>query len=224
MPNHDSLTIRQSQSTLLASNTVLRNTYLLLSLTLLFSAATAGLSMWMNVPPMSPFLVLLVYAGLLIMTVKSRNTGWGIISTFAFTGFLGFTLGPILNLFIKQIPHGGALIMQALGGTGLIFISLSAYTLTTRRSFSFLGNFVFVGMLVAFFASIANLFLHLPALQIAVSAAFMVLSSMFILYRTSQIIEGGETNYIMATIDLYVSIYNLFMSLLHLLSVFSNRD
>lgn len=194
---------------------------MLLSMTLLFSAAMAGLAMLANVPVINPLLVLAGYIGLLILTMKTRNSGWGIASTFAFTGFLGFTLGPILNIYTQHVAGGGALVMQALGGTGFIFVGLSSYSLITRKNFSFLGNFLFVGLLVAFFAGIANIFLHIPALQIAVSSAFMVLSSVFILYRTSQIVNGGETNYIVATIDLYVAIYNLFISLLQILSFFS---
>jgi len=215
----------QSQVNILATNTVLRNTYLLLSLTLLFSAAMAGISMLLNVAPLNPLLTLVGYFALLIVTVKSRNSGWGILATFAFTGFLGFTLGPILNAFTHTFSNGSALIMQALGGTGVIFVCLSGYALATQKNFSYLGNFLVVGMVVAFLAGIANLFFHIPALQIAVSSAFMVLSSGFILYRTSEIIHGGETNYIMATIDLYVALYNLFLSLLQLLAFFSgNRD
>lgn len=221
MANQDFSTYSQSQPSLLASNAVLRNTYMLLSLTLLFSAAMAGISMMLNVQMFSPFLVLIVNMGLLIATVKCRNSGWGIVLTFAFTGFMGFTLGPILNFYTNNIAGGSSLIMQALGGTGLIFVSLSAYTLTTRKCFSFLGNFLFIGFIVALFAIVANLFLHIPALQITLSAVFMVLSSMLILYRTSQIVNGGETNYVMATIDLYVAIYNLFLSLLQILSFFS---
>lgn len=221
MSQRDVSTFSQSAAQALATNAVLRNTYMLLSLTLLFSAAMAGLAMAMNVPPISPFLVLIGYFGLLFLTMKCRDSGMGVLCTFLFTGFMGFTLGPILNLYVNNIANGGMLIMQALGGTGLIFISLSGYALVTRKNFSFMGGFLMVGLLVAFLAGIANIFFHIPALSLAVSAAFVLLSSGFILYKTSDIIHGGETNYIMATIDLYVALYNLFLSLLRLLSFFS---
>lgn len=201
-------------------NRVLRNTYTLLSMTLIFSAAMAGVAMVTQVPPMSPFLVIAVYFGLLFLTNATRNSVAGIFSVFALTGWLGFTLGPLLSLFIQA--GAGDLVMLALGGTGVIFFALSGIALVTKKDFSFLTKFIFTGLLVAFIAVIANLFLEIPGLHLALSAIFILLSSGLILWQTSSIINGGERNYIMATVTLYVSLYNIFVSLLNLLSAFSN--
>ena len=207
----------------LASNAVLRNTYLLLSLTLLFSAATAGIAMLSNALPVNPIITLIAYFGLLFVTTRLRNSGWGLLSIFALTGFMGYTLGPILNIYIHNIPNGSQLVMTSLGATGLIFLGLSGYALASRRDFSFLNSFLMAGMIVAFLGSLGALFFHLNGLMLATSAMFALLSSGIILMQTSQIIHGGETNYIMATITLYVSLYNLFLSLLNLLGM-GSRD
>jgi modulator of FtsH protease len=172
---------------------------------------------------MSPLLVLGGYFGLLFLTTKFRNSSLGLVFVFALTGFMGLTLGPILNAYLS-LPNGGQLVMTALGGTGVIFLGLSGYALTTRKDFSFMGGFLMVGILVAFLAGIGALFFSMPGLSLAVSAMFVLLMSGFILWQTSNIIHGGETNYIMATVTLYVSIYNLFTSLLHLLGAFSGND
>ena len=209
---------------LLATNKLLRNTYLLLAMTLLFSAATAGIAIATNMPFMGPLLTLGGYFGLLFLTTHLRNSAWGLLSIFALTGFMGLTLGPMINAYLKFYSNGGQLVMLALGGTGAIFLGLSGYALTTRKDFSFLGGYVFVGILVAFLAGIGALIFNLPALSLAVSGVFIMLMSAFILYQTSAMIHGGETNYIMATIALYVSIYNLFTSLLHLLGAFAGED
>jgi modulator of FtsH protease len=207
----------------LETNTVLRNTYLLLSLTLLFSAATAGLAMISNAMPVNPFITIIGYFGLLFLTTRLRNSGWGLLSIFALTGFMGYTLGPILNFYIRSLPNGSQLVMTSLGATGLIFLGLSAYALTSRKDFSFLSSFLLVGMMVAFLGSLGAMFLHLNGLMLATSAMFAFVSSGIILLQTSQIIHGGETNYIMATITLYVSLYNIFLSLLNLLGM-GSRD
>ena len=214
---------RRSEESVLATNKVLRNTYALLSMTLLFSAVTAGISMTMNMPPMSLLVVLGGYFGLLFLTTKFRNSSLGLVFVFALTGFMGLTLGPLLNAYLS-LPNGGELVMTALGGTGVIFLGLSGYALTTRKDFSFMGGFLMVGILVAFLAGIATLFFNVPGMALAVSAMFVLLMSGLILWETSNIIHGGETNYIMATVTLYVSIYNLFLSLLHLLTAFSGND
>lgn len=215
----------QRLESVLATNAVLRNTYILLGLTMLFSAVTAGLAMLSNAPLLNPFITLVGYFGLLFLTNSLRNSGWGLLSVFALTGFMGYTLGPILNHYIHGFLNGQALVMMSLGATGLIFFALSAYALTTRKDFSFMSGFLIVGMVVAFLASIATLFFHIPALMLTVSAVFILLSSGIILLQTSQIIHGGETNYIMATVTLYVSLYNIFLSLLNLLGAFSgNRE
>lgn len=212
------------ESSVLATNRVLRNTYLLLSLTLLFSAVTAGMAMAMNVPPLHWLVVLGGYFGLLFLTHSLRNSVWGIAAVFALTGFMGFTLGPILNAYITFLSNGTELVMTALGGTGVIFLGLSGYALTSRKDFSFLGGFLVAGILVAFVASLVAVIFAIPALSLAMSVVFMVLMSGLILYQTSEIIHGGETNYILATVTLYVAIYNLFTSMLHLLGVFGGEE
>ena len=204
-----------------AVNSVIRNTYLLLSLTLLFSAVTAGMAMATNAAPMNWILMLVGYFGLLMLTNALRNSAWGLVSVFALTGFMGYTLGPVINLYIQTFSNGTELVMMALGSTGVIFLGLSGYALTTRKDFSFLRGFLFSGILIAFLAGIGAMFFHLPALSLGVSAMFVLLMSAYILYQTSALVHGGETNYIMATVSLYVAIYNLFLSLLQLLAAFA---
>lgn len=204
-------------------NKVLRNTYMLLSMSLLFSAAATGLAMFFNAPPMKWYIMLIGYFGLLFLTTSLRNSAWGLLSTFAFTGFMGYTLGPVIQLYLQTYTNGGQLVMTALGGTGLIFMGLSAYTLVTRKDFSYMRSFLFIGVLIAFFAGIASIIFKMPLLNLMVSGAFMIISSGYILFTTSQIIHGGERNYIMATIMLYVSLFNLFISLLNILGAVSGR-
>jgi len=215
-------TVIASEQSVLSTNKVLRNTYTLLSMTLLFSALCAGIAVMTNMPPLGMIVTLVGYFGLLFLTTRFRNSGLGLLFVFALTGFMGLTLGPILSMYLS-IPNGDQIIMTAMGGTGVIFLGLSGYALTTRKDFSFIGGFLMVGILVAFLAGIASIFLSMPGLSLAVSAMFVLLMSGLILYQTSQIIHGGETNYIMATVTLYVSIYNLFVSLLQLLGAFSNE-
>tara|TARA_B100000767_G_scaffold274069_1_gene305998 strand:- start:1302 stop:1970 length:669 start_codon:yes stop_codon:yes gene_type:complete len=212
----------RSKGSVLATNKLLRNTYVLLAMTLAFSALTAGLSMAMNFPHLG-LLTLVGYFGLLFLTTKLRNSVWGIVSVFALTGFMGLTLGPMVNYYLSM-PNGGQIVMQALGGTGAIFLALSAYAIKSEKDFSFMGGFLMVGILVGFLAALGAFFFEMPGLALAVSAMFVLLMSGLILYQTSQIIHGGETNYIMATVTLYISIYNLFTSLLHLLGAFSGND
>ncbi len=217
------ITATRSESQILATNKVLRNTYALLSMTLLFSAATAGIAMVMDLPPFSPILTLVGYFGLLFATTKFSNSGLGLLFVFMLTGFMGLTLGPILNFYLAT-ANGSQLVMTALGGTGVIFLSLSGYALTSRKDFSFMGGFLMVGILVAFLGGIAAMIFSMPLMSLAVSGMFVLLMSGMILYQTSDIIHGGETNYIMATVTLYISIYNLFLSLLHLLTAFAGDD
>jgi len=207
----------------LSTNKVIRNTYLLLSLTLAFSALTAGVSAALNLPHPGILLTLVGYFGLLFAVHKLQNSGGGIIAVFALTGFMGYTLGPIINRYLG-LPNGGEIVMQAMAATAVIFIGLSAYALTTRKDFSFMGGFLSVGILVAFLAGLAALFFEIPALSLTVSAAFVLLMSGLILYETSNIIHGGETNYVLATVTLFVSIFNLFTSLLQLLGVFGGDE
>jgi modulator of FtsH protease len=207
----------------LAGNKVIRNTYLLLSMTLLFAAATASASMALNLPHPGLILTLVGYFGLLFLTTRLRNSGWGLVSVFALTGFMGYTLGPLVSHYLG-LPNGGQTVMTAMAGTAAIFIGLSGYALTTRKDFSFMGGFLMVGILVAFVASLAAVFFAIPALSLTVSAAFVLLMSGLILYETSNIIHGGETNYVMATVTLFVSIFNLFVSLLQLLGFMNSSD
>ena len=207
----------------LASNKMIRNTYMLLSMTLLFSALTAGLSLALRLPHPGMIITLVGYFGLLFLTTKLRNSGWGIVSVFALTGFMGYTLGPIIGYYLR-LPNGGQTVMMAMAGTAVIFLSLSGYALTTRKDFSFMGGFLMVGILLAFFAGLAAIFFEIPALSLTVSAAFVLLMSGLILYETSNIIHGGETNYVMATVSLYVTIFNLFTSLLQLLGFANSSD
>ena len=216
-------TVTRTQPSVLATNKVIRNTYILLSMTLLFSALTAAASMVLQLPHPGLLITFAGYFGLLFLTTRFRDSGLGLLFVFALTGFMGYTLGPILNAYLS-LPNGDQLVMTALGATGVIFLSLSGYALTSRKDFSFMGAFLMVGILVAFLAGIAAVFFTLPGLSLAVSAMFVLLMSGLILYQTSAIIHGGETNYIMATVTLYVSIYNLFLSLLQLLGAFSGED
>ena len=216
--------VTQPATSVLATNKVIRNTYALLSLTLLFSAMTAGLAMALDFPYPGIMITLIGYFGLLFLTVKLRNSVWGLASVFALTGFMGLTLGPILNAYVNHFANGSQLVMMAMGGTGLTFVGLSGYALTTRKDFSFMGGFLMAGVLIAFLAGLGAIFFSLPGLALAVSSMFVALMAGMILYQTSELIHGGETNYIMATVGLYVSIYNLFTSLLHLLGVFSGDD
>ena len=222
MNRNDVTLINQRRESVIAGNSVLRNTYLLLSLTFLFSAFTAYMSLGSR--PMNPLLMIVGVYGLMFLTQALRNSVWGLVSVFAFTGFMGYTLGPILTFYLHNFTNGSQLVATALGGTGVIFFALSAYALTTRKDFSFLGGFLFVAMMLAVLAMIAGIFIHIPALQLAISAAFILISSGLILMQTSAIIHDGETNYISATVGLFVSIYNLFVSLLNILSAFSGRD
>ena len=223
MNNPIAITASRSQTAALATNKVVRNTYMLLSMTLLFSALTAGVSMALNLPHPGLLLTLGGYFGLLFATAKFRDRALGLAFVFALTGFMGYTLGPILNAYLAM-PNGGQVVMTAMGATGAIFLGLSGYALTTRKDFSFMGGFLMVGILVAFLAGLGAVFFEMPGLSLAVSAMFVLLMAGLILYETSNIIHGGETNYIMATVTLYVSIFNLFTSLLHLLGFMNSEE
>ena len=213
----------EGQTHAIETNKVLRNTYALLSMTLLFSALTAGAAATLNLPHPGIIITLVGYFGLLFLTTKFRNSGIGLLCVFALTGFMGYTLGPIINAYLAM-SNGAEIVMTAMGGTGLIFIGLSAYALTSQKDFSFMGGFLAAGILVAFLAGLGAVFFEMPMLSLAVSAMFVLLMSGLILYQTSDIIHGGETNYIMATVTLYVAIFNLFTSLLHLLGFMNSGD
>ncbi|WP_370599539.1 Bax inhibitor-1/YccA family protein [Pseudomonas nitroreducens] len=202
---------------------VLRNTYGLLALTLAFSGLVAFASQQMRLPYPSIFVVLLGFYGLFFLTVKLRNSAWGLVSTFALTGFMGYTLGPILNLYLGM-ANGASVISSAFFMTALVFFGLSAYVLTTRKDMSFLSGFITAGFFVLLGAVLVSLFFQISGLQLAISAGFVLFSSAMILFQTSAIIHGGERNYIMATISLYVSIYNLFISLLQIFGIMGSDD
>ena len=216
--------IAHQRESALATNSVIRNTYMLLSMTLLFSALTAGISMVLRMSPMA-YLLSIGAAFVLIWFVLPRhaNKASGLAVVFAITGLLGFSLGPILNMYLA-LPNGSQIIATALGGTGAIFLALSAYALTTRRDFSFLGGFLFTGFIVILLAALANIFLAIPALSLTISAAVIMIMSGFILYDTSRMIHDGETNYIMATVGLYLSIFNIFINLLQILGIAGGDD
>ena len=204
-----------------AAHRVLRNTYMLLSLCLAFAAVTAGTSVALGLPHPGIIITLIGYFGLLFLVTKFRDRGLGVALVFALTGFMGYTLGPIISHYLNM-PNGTQIVMTAMGGTAAIFLGLSAYVLISKRDLSFMGGFLMIGILVAFLAGLAAIFLNMPALSLTVSAAFVLLMSGLILYETSNIVHGGETNYVMATVTLFVSIFNLFTSLLHLLGFASN--
>nr|WP_300309509.1 Bax inhibitor-1/YccA family protein [Halomonas sp.] len=221
MAYHESQVNRQASTQVTATNKVLRNTYGLLAMTLLFSAVTAGAAIALGVERMNILVFFIGAYGLMFLVHKTANSAMGLLATFAFTGFMGFTLGPILNAYLT-LANGPQLIMTALAMTGLTFVGLSAVALITRKDFSFLANFMMAGAIVLILAMVAALIFNISSLSLMVSAGFVLFSSAAILFQTSEIVHrSGETNYILATITLYVSIYNLFVSLLSLLGVVS---
>ncbi|MDR3490732.1 MAG: Bax inhibitor-1 family protein [Gammaproteobacteria bacterium] len=219
------VSITRGNSSLLNTHSVLRNTYLLLSLTLLFSAATASYAVMSNAGFGTSLVASLVGLGLLFVIAGLRNSVWGIVAVFAFTGCMGYSMGPLLNNFIKGYSNGGQLIATAFGGTGITFLLSSAYVLTTKKDMSFLGKFLMIGLVVCIIAGLANIFFKMPAMQLAISTAMIFISTLLMMYDTSRIINNGETNYIMATVSLFLDILMLFQNLLILLgSMSGNRN
>jgi len=218
----NSTVVSTHQESLLAVNKLIRNTYMMLALTMIFSGITAGISMAMTMPPIVS-LVSMIGALVLVWFVLPRtaHSGAGLVVVFAITGLLGFGLGPTLNYYLS-LPNGGQIVMTALGGTGAIFLGLSGYALMTRRDFSFMGGFLFVGLIVVLLAMLGNLFFHLPALSMAISAGVIMLMSGFILYDTSRMVNGGVDNYLLMTVSLYLNIFNIFISLLNILGLASD--
>ncbi|MBR9856319.1 MAG: Bax inhibitor-1/YccA family protein [Gammaproteobacteria bacterium] len=214
-------TLSRTQSGVLATNKVLRNTYMLLGLTLVVASLSAGVSAMLALPRPGLIITLVGFYGLMYLTERNRNSGLGLLFIFAFTAFTGYTIGPIINYYLST-ASGTETVMLALGGTALTFLSLSAYVLTTKKDMSFLGGMMMAGFVVLLVGIVANIFLALPALSLALSALFILFSSGAILMQTSAIIHGGEQNYISATVTLYVSIFNIFLSLLQLLGL--SRD
>jgi modulator of FtsH protease len=205
-----------------SASKVLRNTYLLLGATLAFSALTAGIAVAINMPPMGLLITLGGYFALLFATMKTRDSSWGLLFVFLLTGFLGLTLGPLVSFYLRALPNGAEIVMMALGTTAVTFVGLSLYAVRSGRNFNFIGGFLTVGIIAAFVLSLVAFFFTMPALSLAVSGLFVLLMSGMILYQTSEIVHGGETNYISATITLYISIYNLFVSLLRIFGAARN--
>lgn len=224
MNRNTAVVTNPSSTSVLAMNKVLRNTYLLLGMTFMFSALMAYLAVSFQVRPMHPLMMIVGVYGLMFLTSALQNSPWGLVSVFAFTGFMGYTLGPVIGFYIHAYSNGAQIVATALGGTGLIFFSLSGYVLTTRKDFSFLGGFLFVGAMIGMLAMVAGFLFQMPIMSLVVSCVFLLISSGLIMFQTSQIIHGGETNYISATVTLFVSVYNLFVSLLNILSALSGRD
>ncbi|MEI6354071.1 MAG: Bax inhibitor-1/YccA family protein [Methylococcus sp.] len=225
MNTSQTISQRRPAQGLLATHKVLRNTYALLSMTLMFSAACAYASMLLELPHPGLLITLGGYFGLFFLVNRFRNSAWGLVCLFALTGFMGMTLGPILNAYIGHYANGAQLVLMSLGGTGITFVGLSAYALISRKDFGFMGGMLSAGILVAFIASLAVAFI--PGLEggsVAIAALFVLLMAGLILFETSQIIHGGETNYILATLGLYVTIYNLFTSLLQIFGVLERDD
>ena len=216
------IVVNSQEESLLSTHKVLRNTYFLLGLTMAFSAVVAYISMSLNLPYPNLIVLLVGFYGLLFVTNRLANSAWGILAAFAFTGFMGYTIGPILNIYVARGMED--LIMLAFAGTAIVFFACSAYVLTTKKDMSFLSTAIFSLFIVLLLGIVASFFFQIPALAVGISALFVVFSTMTILYETSNIIHCGETNYIRATVSIYVSIYNLFISLLRLLSIFSSDD
>lgn len=222
--NEVELNISRSQSSALAVNKVIRNTYTLLSMTLFVSALSAVATMVMQVGQGTGFML---FIGGFIMTFvvrKNANSSRGLIAVFIFAALMGAALGPMISIYMQAYVNGSAIVAQALGGTAIIFLSLSGYALTSGKDFNFLGGFIFTGMMVAIVAMIANIFLQIPALSLAISSAVILIMSGFILFDTSRIMNGGERNYIMATVSLYLSIFNIFIHLLRILGALTGRN
>ena len=213
-----------SQESVLRANKVLRNTYWLLSMTLLFSAFTAFIAMSTGATIMNPLLMLVVYIGLLFSINATKNSPWGIVLTFALTGLLGYSLGPILNMYLIMFKNGAELIMMAFGTTGLIFLGLSVVAMSPTRNFNRVGSFCAIGAIVALVALVINIFLQLPALALVISLVFAFISGGFILWQTNAIVRGEETNYILATVNIYVSLFNIFVTLLQIFGAIGDRE
>lgn len=219
----DAQFLTDTRSSVLETNKVLRNTYMLLSMTLAFSALTAGLSMAFNWPHPGLIITLVGYFGLLFLTTKFRNSSIGVLCVFGLTGFMGLTMGPIISMYLS-LSNGAEIVSYAFGTTAVVFLGLSGYAIATKKDFSWMGPMLMVGILVAFCAGLASIFLSIPGLSLAVSSMFVLLMAGMMLFQTSQIVNGGETNYIMATVSLYVSLYNMFMSLLHIFGALGGED
>jgi modulator of FtsH protease len=223
MPINETV-ISRREGSIFATNSILRNTYLLLSLTLLFSAGMASLAMANQASFGSSIVAFILGFVLLFATTALRNSIWGILTVFAFTGCMGYSMGPMLNQFIRGYTNGGQLILTALGGTGAVFFLSSAYILTTKKDLSHWGKFLMIGLVICIIGGLANIFLKMPAMQLAISSMVTFISAMLMMYDTSRIINNGENNYIMATISLFLDILMLFQNLLMLLGALTGNN
>ena len=221
--NAQRISAARAPQAVLATNKVIRNTYMLLTLTLMTSAVTAGMAMMSGARPVHWILMLVVFIGGPFVINAVRNSVWALPLTFAFTAFMGYVLGPILSFYLSM-PNGGQIVTAAFGTTATMFLGLSAYALTTRKDFSFMGGFLMVGLLLVLVAIVANIFLQIPALSLTISAAAVLLMSGMILFDTSRMVHGGETNYVVMTVSLYANIYVLFLHLLNLFAAFSGDN
>ena len=222
--NNQYVSYDRVEQSVLATNKVLRNTYLLLGMTLMFSGVMAGVAMFTGAAPLNPLITIAVYMGLIMLVSATANSALGIVSVFAVTGFMGYTLGPIISHYTSHFVNGNQIVMTSLAGTGLIFFAISGYVLTTKKDMSYLGGFLMAGFVIAFIASLVTLFFPMPILSLGISAVFMLLAAGAIMYETSEIIHGGQQNYVLATVTLYVQLYNMFLSLLHILAAFSGQS
>jgi modulator of FtsH protease len=211
----------ENTASILETNKVLRNTYLLLGLTLLATAGASAMAIALNLPPLAAIVCMIASFIMIFVVNKTADSAKGIGMIFIFSILMGLSLGPMLQAYLKM-ANGPSLVFQAFAGTSIIFFALSGYALTTRKDFSFMGGFLFVGMILALIAIIANIFLHIPLLSLVISSVVILLMSGFILFDTSRIVHGGETNYIRATISLYLNIYNIFVHLLSLLGIMND--
>lgn len=218
----DAQFLTDSRSSAIETNKVLKNTYMLLSMTLALSAVTAGIAMAVDAPHLGLFALIPMF-GLLFLTMKFKDSSIGLLCVFAFTGFMGFTIGPMLN-FYMSMANGAQIVSYAFGTTAVAFLALSGYAITTKKDFSFMGPMLMVGMLVIVCAIIANFFLAIPSLALAISSMVVLIMAGMMLHQTSAIVNGGETNYIMATVSLYLSLYNMFTSLLHIFGALGGED
>ncbi len=223
--NHRMNTAVRTEQRVMAENAVLKNTYWLLGITFCFSSMMALFSMSTGAQPINPLLFILMLFGLQYGVIATSKSAWGIPMILAFTGFLGYTIGPILTLYMAVYSNGSEIVFTALGATGVIFLALSTYVITHQKDYSYMGGILFTAILVAFLAGIGAIIFNMPILSIMVSGAFALISSGLILYHTSAIVHGGERNYIIATMSIFVAVFNLFLSLLRILAFFGgNRD
>jgi modulator of FtsH protease len=204
-------------------NKVVRNTYMLLAMNLATSAVAAGVAMTLGARPLHWLLVMAVFIGMPFLINAMRNSVWALPLTFLFTGFMGYTLGPILTYYLG-LPNGGQIVLSAFATTAALFVGLSGYAMVSRKDFSFMGGFLFVGLIVVLLAIVANIFLEIPALSLTISAASVILMSGMILYDTSRMIHDGEANYIMITVSLFADLYVMFIHLLNLFAAFTGQD